>query len=342
MHTRVSKRDGIVAIAALVTLVWVAGCGGGSSISYFGSPFFSYSEQVPAGSTGTGGQAGGAAFAGGDRFSSDPCTLVQSRKFVRISMSNLARSDYVHYFLVLVAYVNGDVYPDGAVCADDVALYTSFGYVLIPEGTSREFGNFCFDGPALLYFHEGGQFRTAGGVSGAQLASAIPPALGTVATYDRFFTSAGTQVPAPDLIIFHNPGTGDGARLKISDNSPEPCAIGLIIAGDPDCQQDAFYYVDEQDFMSGSTALGTGSGRRVPNELQDTGCAIGFNDPWYALAPAGVDANSATQNEFIRGGKIDFVFLREDTDPPFPQMVWRVTDESGAVVHDFDPRANIP
>jgi hypothetical protein len=44
---------------------------------------------------------------------------------------------------------------------------------------------------------------------------------------------------------------------------------------------------------------------------------------------------------FFRGGRIDYVFLREDTDPPFPQLVWRVTDSAGTRAQDFDPRANI-
>jgi len=320
----------------------VLGCNASSStFEFVGSPF--HNVTGTGGSTGPGGTgvSGSGSGAGGGA-AVDPCDEQQARKFIRLSLANADADDHVHYFLMLVAFVNGEEYPDGAVCADDVSLYTSFGYSLIPAGSQREFGNFCVVGPALLYFHRNGQFRSAGGgTGGTALASAIAPAQGTVRTYDAFFTSAGAQVPVPDFIILHNPGTGDGARLKISRNSPSPCDP-TVIGGDPPCNQDAFYYVDENDIMAGSTALGVGSGRRTPNEIQQTGCAGGFNDPSYELAPSNASANSALDNQFLRGGKVDLVFLRNDQDPPIPQAVWRVTDASGAVVHNFDSRSGVP
>jgi hypothetical protein len=257
-------------------------------------------------------------------------------------MRNLNPDDYIHYFFVLIAYVNGDAYPDGAVCPDDVDLYTSFGYREIPEEGSEEFGNYCIEGPALIYFHRSGQFRRGGGTGGSELASAIAPAQGTNATFDDFFTSGGASVPIPDQILFHNPGTGEGAALKISIGATSPCDA-IFVSGEPDCAQDAFYYVDEADLMTGSAALGAGSGRRVPSEIQGTGCACtGFQDPFQVLAPSGTTASNAECNEFLRGGLIEYVFVRDDTNPPYPQLVWRVTDQSGAEVHGFDPRASIP
>ena len=334
-----------LALAAMLSSFWLAGCASGSSLLASLGSTFSYVGRSD-GDVG-GGDSGDDSnlFDGGGRFDVDPCSEPLNRKFVRISMRNMAPSDYIHYFLVLIAYVNGELYPDGAVCPDDIDLYTSFGYFEISEGTAREFGNFCIVGPALLYFHESGQFQRAGGVGGAQLASAIAPAQGTSPTYDGFFSSAGAQVPVPDLILFHNPGTGDGSFLKVSTNHPNPCALlEVAVSVDPDCDQDAFYYVDEFDMLSsGSTVLGFGSARRVPNEIQGTSCeCLGFGEPWQQLAPSRVTATNAQCNEFLRGGRIDYVFLREDTNPPFPQSVWKVTDSAGALAHDYDPRADVP
>ena len=151
-------------------------------------------------------------------------------------------------------------------------------------------------------------------------------------------------VPIPDRIYFHNPGTGEGAALKISLSSTAPCADGggdLIV--DTNCDQDAFYYVDESDLISGSVFLGAGSGRRVSSEVQGTGCeCTGFQNAFQQLAPSGTAASNANCNEFLRGGVIEYAFVREDTNPAFPQLVWRVIDQSGAVVHEFDNRAGIP
>jgi hypothetical protein len=254
-----------------------------------------------------------------------------------------ASEDYIHYFLVLVAFVQSDTFPDGTVCPEDIPLYTAFGYVEIPEGQQQEFGSYCFPGPALVYFHRSGQFRTAGGAS--QLGSAIAPAQGSQATYDTFFNSAGATVPVPTAIIFHNPGTGEGAALKVSRNVSNPCGqiVGGGTSGPSLCQQDAFYYVDEQDRLVGSTALGTGSGRRVPSEIQGTASeCLGFDNGVQQLAPSNRTAASARCNEFLRGGRIDYVFVRVDTEPPFPQLVWRVTDAAGGIAHNFDSRAQVP
>ncbi len=150
------------------------------------------------------------------------------------------------------------------------------------------------------------------------------------------------MVPVPDEIYFHNPGTGEGDALQISQNATAPCA-DLIVLGDAECDQDAFYYVDENDLLTGSVELGVGSARRIPSEIQDTGCeCAGFQDPFQVLAPSGTGALDADCNEFLRGGLIEYVFVREDTNPPFPQLLWRVTDQSGAEVHDFDPRGPLP
>jgi len=320
-----------------------SGCGGGNMAYYqtvLGhAPFSAYTGSTPeAQSAGS-----GSFFDTGNRANIDPCSETNVRKNIRISMRNMSSESYVHYFLVLVAYVNGETYADGAVCPDDISLYTKFGYVEIPEGSEQAFGNYCIRGPALLYFHEGGQFRGGGSVSGSSLASAIAPAQGTNATYDAFFTSSGALVPVPNQIIFHNPGSGEGAPLKISANSIGPCDLVITDFGVSDCDQDSFYYVDESDLISGSVALGVGAGVRVPSEIQGTGCeCTGFEDPYQELAPSGTGASDARCNEFLRGGRIDYAFLREDTNPPFPQCVWRVADQSGALVHDFDSRASIP
>jgi hypothetical protein len=115
------------------------------------------------------------------------------------------------------------------------------------------------------------------------------------------------------------------------------------LAGDAECDQDAFYYVDENDLLTGSVELGVGSARRIPSEIQGTGCeCTGFQDPYHVLAPSGTGALDADCNEFLRGGLIEYVFVREDTNPPYPQLLWRVTDQSGAEVHDFDARGPLP
>jgi hypothetical protein len=319
------------------------GCGGsGNAFEFFGSPFpyTGQTGQTTSGPGSTGRTTGASMGTTGGGFT-DPCTEPQNRKFIRISMRNYSQ-DYIHYFLVLIAFVNGDEYPTGAVCADDVGLYTSFGYTLVPSGQQVPFGNYCIRGPALYYFHRGGQFRTVSGPSGGNLGSAIAPAQGTTPTYDSFFTSAGAMVPIPDQILFHNPGTTtEGQALKISQSIISPCAA-LVVTADPNCAQDAFYYVDDTDRLAGSTALGSGSGRRVPSDIQGTACECrGIQEPYQSLAPSGESGLNARCDEFFRGGRIDYAFVRDDTDPPYPQLLWRVTDSQGARAHDYDPRANI-
>lgn len=319
------------------------GCGGvGSVLDILGNPYALVGGGDRVVGPGTSGRQPGSTLGPGTGVFTDPCAEPQARKFVRIAMRNYAE-DHVHYFLVLVAYVNGTEYPEGAVCPDDVALYTSFGYTQVRAGESQAFGNLCIRGPALLYFHRSGQFRTAGGVAGSTLASAIAPAQGASPTYDNIFTSAGMMVPVPNEIYFHNPGTTSAAQaLKVSRSRLAPCDLTIVTTADPECQQDAFYYVDETDRVTGSTALGSGSGRRVAADIQGTGCECrGLQAPRQVLAPSGRSALAAGCDEFFRGGRIDFAFVREDTDPPFPQLVWRVTDAGGARAHDFDVRANI-
>ena len=347
MHIRFSRLKGsalCLCVAATMCSLGALGCASVvNPLSLLGSPLFAAEGS---GSTTSGGGAGGgdsSFFDTGSRVNVDPCSESNARKFIRISMRNLATDSYIHYFLVMIAYVNGETYPDGAVCPDDISLYTSRGYLEIPEGQQQAFGNLCIVGPALFYFHENGQFRSGGGVGGSQLGSAIAPAQGTNATFDSFFTAGGALLPVPNLIIFHNPGTGEGASLKISVNRSDPCGEEVVGFFDPACDQDAFYYVDESDLISGSITLGVGSGIRVPSEIQGTGCeCLGFQDPFQQLAPSGTSASNARCNEFLRGGAIEYVFVREDLNPPYPQLLWRVTDQAGAVVHDFDPQASIP
>ncbi len=344
LYRRNVRFAGGAALLAGLCSAAIVGCGvAGGPNQFFGSPFVNNTGgggtvNVPGGT----GTISGGGLSGNDRTNTDPCTESQNRKFVRMSMRNTS-DDFVHYFLVLFAFVNGPEYPTGSVCEDDIALYTSFGYQYYPAGTAPvEFGNYCIDPPVLIYFHRSGQFRSAGGSGGTGLASAIAPAAGSSATYDSFFSSAGQPVPVPDLIAFHNPGTGEGALLKISVNATNPCQAAVTL-GDPNCQQDAFYYVDDQDRLTGSTALGTGSGRRIPAEIQGTGCQCnGVNQPFAILAPGGLSASGANCNEFFRGGRVDFAFLRNDTNPPVPQLVWRVTDATGGVAHAFDPRSGVP
>lgn len=329
---------GCLALAGVLSSLWTAGCGtaAGSPYSLLGFPLFSNTEQPPA--TGLPGTGTGGGFFGGGVSTGDPCDEPLPRKFVTISMRNLATRDHIHYFLMMVAFINSEEYPDGGVCPDDVTLYENFGYTRIPAGTETRFGNFCIEGPALLYFHQAGRFRATGN----RLASAIGPAQGTSATFDSFFSSAGAQVPVPDWIIFHNPGTGDGASLNVARKSSDPCSE-TAAPGAPICQQDAFYYVDQNDLRTGSTTLGAGSGRRIPSEIQGTGCeCLGFEQPNQVLA--GPTARSATArcNEFFRGGRIEYVFIRDDRTPPIPQLVWRVSDAAGGRVHDFDSRVTVP
>lgn len=325
-------------LIAVLAVASMSGCGG--SDGFLGSAFVQLNPNAgggtlgPVGTTTTGGDGGG--LGGGDRSSVDPCEETQNRKFIRISMRNLVPDDNIHYFLALIALVNSDMHPDGAVCPDDIPIYTSFGYVEIAEGANRSFGNYCIEGPALLYFHENGEFRGGDG----QLASGITPSRGTGATFDRFFNSAGALVPVPNQILFHNPGTGSGFELQISTTPSNACTTTVLFQND--CSQDAFYYVDDNDLPSGSTALGVGSSRRVPAEIQGTGCDCGLTASGFqVLAPSNTSATSANCNEFLRGGTINYAFVRDDLIPPFPQLVWRVADQGGSIAHEFDPRAGV-
>ena len=207
----------------------------------------------------------------------------------------------------------------------------------------QAFGDYCITGPALLYYHQNGQFRVSAGTGNSGLGSAIAPAQGTLPTYDPFFTSAGAQLPVPDIILFHNPGRGEGGALKISVPNDAPCDPATIaLSADPECERDAFYYVGEDDFMSGTRELGVGSGRRVPNEIQGTGCECNpLSGPYQQLAPSGVTAASSRCDEFLRGGRILYAFVRDDETPAFPQLLWRVTDAAGSEAHDFDSRSNL-
>ena len=331
----------LVGVVGCLTLV---GCkAAGDAFEFFGTPFTTSSGQTQTTSPTTSGRTTGGATSGQQSGAVDPCSETQARKLVRISMRNQS-SDYIHYFLLLVAFENGTQYPTGAVCPADRALYTAFGYTYLPAGSVQAFGDYCITGPALYYFHRAGQFRGASGTSGSSLASAIGPSQGAAPTYDNAFTSAGLAVPVPDIILFHNPGsTASGQALKVSQSLTSPCNAAATQVSDPVCQQDAFYYVDETDRRAGSTALGVGSGRRVSSEIQGTGCECrGVNQGYQALAASGQTVTGAQCDEFFRGGRIDYVFVRDDTDPPYPQLLWRVTDSTGARAHDFDSRANLP
>lgn len=341
-----STRRYLAAFCGAIALagVWSLGCNtiGSEALYYLGgvSPF----TQFVGNSDGTGGGAtgGDSGFFSGGSGVTDPCLESLNRKIIRLSMRNLAE-DHIHYFLILIAFENGETYPNGSACAEDADLYTSFGYERINAGTNRSIGNYCIEGPAFVYFHRAGRF--SGGTSSTNsLASAIAPAQGTNATFDSFFTSSGAQVPAPNVILFHNPGTGDGANLS-TVRFPNSCADNIVTPILDDCTLDAFYYVDETDQIAGSNALGSGSGRRVPTEIQGTACecgALAGDFPAGAeLAPPGVRSADVACNAFMRGGRVEFAFVRNDTTPPFPQLVWRVTDASGGEVHDFDSRAGI-
>ena len=323
--------------------------GNPAAFEFLGGTPFAPIRATETGSSvpGQSGTTTGGSVTGGVGGLIDPCSETQTRKFIRIAMRNTT-PDYLHYFLIMIAYVSGDAYPDGAVCEDDIQLYTQNGYTFVREGSSTELGSLCIEGPALFYFHRQGQFRGASGTGGSSLASAIGPAQGASPTYDNFFTASGRQLPVPNVILFHNPGTGEGRALKISTSDPSPCNPSATSIFDSPCQQDSFYYVDQDDRLTGSTALGFGSGRRVPDEIQGTGCSCGVsNEPWAELAASNVtaaDINSSGGNScnlFLRGGRIDFAFMREDTDPPFPQLVWQVTDASGTRAQEFDSRSGL-
>jgi hypothetical protein len=304
------------------------------------SPFQTLAPGIDADAAGSNTTDSGFFSGGSTSATSDPCQESLNRKFVRISMRNHAE-DFIHYFLVLVAFENGEIYPDGAACAEDADLYTDFGYTRVNEGAAASFGNYCVTGPAFVYFHRAGRFR---GTGANTLASAIAPAAGTNPTFDSFFTSSGAQVPAPNIIMFHNPGTGDGAQLS-TRRYPDACDQNIVTPVLDDCNLDAWYYVDQDDQFAGSNALGSGSGRRVPTEIQGTSCECGALAEGGAagsvLAEPGVRSADVPCNAFVRGGRIEYAFVRDDTTPPYPQLLWRVTDNSGGQVHNFDSRSGL-
>jgi hypothetical protein len=343
---------GVAGALLLTLIIALTSCGGGGTGWEFVDPWPTTSgtggTTTGPGSTGTstGGQQSAT-----DRSPGDPCTVPLARKFVTISMRNFSQ-DYVHYFFVAIAFIkvdttattpviptfDGTEFPNGAVCPADISLYTQRGYIPVGAGVSVEFGDYCITGPALYYYHRQGNFRIAAGTSDAGLGSAIAPAQGSLPSFDNFFTSAGAQFPVPDLILFHNPGSGGGAALKISSPTPQPCSTSTTSTGAQPCVRDSFYYVAFDDVMIGSRQLGVGSGRRVPSEIQGTGCECqGSSQAYQILAPPNLRAAGANCNEFFRGGRIDYAFFEEDTTPPFPQLVWRVTDASGSVAHDYSP-----
>lgn len=338
---KLDVRSGLLArssclLAVLGGSAAIVGCANNSVTSGVFAPYFVTTGSAVTDTT-TDTTTDGSLFDTGSRVNLDPCDESNARKFVTISLRNDNDLDHIHYFLILVAFVNGDVYPDGAVCPDDVGLYRSFGYQEVTEGQSRSFGNYCIEGPALVYFHENGSF-----VSGSGFAAAIPPAQGQIPTFDDEFTSSGLLTPVPNQIIWHNPGFGGGAQLNTSVLPVEACNIidtALITAV---CSQDAFYYVDETDQPAGTISLGQGSAIRTGSDIQGTDCQAGFgNFSGSQLAPSSASASDALDNEFLRGGFIEYVFIRNDTQPPIPQLVWRVTDSAGAIAQDFDPRSGV-
>jgi hypothetical protein len=340
-----SFTQGTAALAAglmLLTLLATTSCV--NARGPFGGPFGSFGGASlidQGGTTDDGTDGGGGTPPGGGATTDDPCELAEALKVVRISMRNQSSEDYIHYFVAFIAFVHDPDDPElvnGAVCPDDISFYRQNGYsIQLRAGEQEIFGNYCINGPALINFHETGRFRAAGGTG---LASAIAPANGNVPTFDSFFTASGADIPVPNVILFHNPGTGEGAALKVSRNSANPCDPDTL-GGTPNCQQDAFYYVSEDDRPIGSPQLGFNSFRRVPAEIQGTGCQQGLQDARQRLAPIGTTAAQAADNEFLRGGSIEYVFIREDTDPPIPQLLWQVRDSRGAEAHDFDPRAGL-
>ena len=344
---RDSRRHWPLALAAMALFgvlagVTLTGCAADGQFQFSGTPFPLTGESSGgiSGPTSASRSPGQGSSSTANDFV-DACEEPQARRSIRISMRNLSQ-DYIHYFMLMIAYVDEDGVGDGAVCPDDVARYRQFGYRQVPSGSGIEFGNYCIVGPALYYFHQSGQFRRAGTQG---LGSAIGPARGTSATYDGYFGANGASIPVPDVIMFHNPGTGaEGAALKVSTSASFPCDDNVVEVGvDPDCRQDAFYYVDQQDVRAGSTVLGAGSYVRVPSDIQGTGCeCLGAQAAASELAPSGTTAATADCYQFLRGGRIDYVFVRDDQDPPYPQLLWRVTDSSGARAHDFDARADIP
>lgn len=328
-RSRVGTRIlGAVLMAGAAWAVW--GCGFNADQAGIFGPIFN--DRV--GGFGPGGVSGGSGgFDQGSGGVTNPCNEPNTRKFVTISMRNHAPFDHIHYFFAMVAFIDDGTGSRGAVCPEDVGIYTDFGYQLIPEGTNRSFGDYCIQGPALLYFHRNGAFRGPGG-----LGSAIAPAQGNNPTFDQFFNSAGARVPVPNQILWHNPGVGEGLALQVAQLNPDPCNTTIISGGTSRCNQDAFYYVDENDLLSGTTALGAGSGRRVPSEIQGTQCGAGVQNAASLLAATAVTSSTAASFNFVRGGRIEYAFVNENTNPPIPQLVWRVTDAGGGVIHAFDPR----
>jgi len=328
-----------IAAACLIAagMAWLLGCvgSGPGTLNLLGFPVFNLTTANIGDDDAGGGD--GDDDAGGDS-DDDPCDEPLNRKFVTISMQNRSTS-FIHYFFIAIARVRGDTFPGGAVCEEDVELYTQNGYQLIPAGQRQPVGNYCVDGPALVYFHEQGEFRSGSGTDNASLASAIGPAAGTNPTFDNEFSASGKRIPVPQFIIFHNPGTGGGASRLIGRLLDDPCSQNPGVEGTVNtCRADAFYYVRSDGRLDGSASFGQGAGRRNPTEIQGTGCECGaFSNFDNSIQELGTDQLEC--NQFGRGGQIEYVFLRDDQIPAVPQLLWRVTESSGTIVHDFDESA---
>ncbi len=216
---------------------------------------------------------------------------------VRLTLQNEITDRYIHYHMHLVAFRED-------VAVGDESRYESFGYVRKTGGVT--FGCYTFSRDLFYYYHRNGRFRSdITNTSGPLLAGIAPAADASTPQLDPFF--ANREVPAPSLILFHDPqstvpgeflaGRSSGINASLDDvTNCFTCSL---------CAQASWYYVDVTDSPIGfSTACSGGRsaaaadigrvGRyyRVPAETQDTVCwdcssAIGL------LPAIGTDTSAA-------------------------------------------------
>lgn len=281
---------------------------------------------------------------------------------IRLTLQNEIADRYIHYHMHLIAFRED-------VAVGDEGRYTSFGYQRKSSGVT--FGCYTFDEDLFYYYHKNGRFRSDITNTGGPLLSGIAPATGGTPQLDPFL--ANREVPAPSLIIFHDPqnivpsgftaGRSRGINTSLDDVTD--CFTCTL------CSQASWYYVNEDDSPFG-LAIPCSPGRapadinrvgryfRVPAETQDTVCwdcssaigllpAIGTDTSgahWLHNTavtqaawpnPAG-DPNNVGCFEYYLGGVITYTFTTDGDNFPAgseadPSLKWEVKTTSGFIIH---------
>ena len=267
-----------------------------------------------------------------------------------LTLQNALTGQWIHYHMHLIAFRED-------VAVGDETRYTNFGYVRYTAGMG--FGHYSFVGRDLFYYyHENGRFRSDITDSSSTVYSGIRPASSSMTPRrDDFFDNR--LVPAPSLILFHDPDLlGNPPPLPFNDDRNATTINPLLATqaaniGGP-CSQAGFYYVDENDQALPGTG---GVFFRVPTEFQDVVCSncapfattLKLTNThachWLhnSAVASGAGPNPAGQitnvlcYEYYLGGNVTYEFTTRAVGSTDPSLIWQVTDTpSGQIIHWFD------